>query len=54
VPEYWVVNVVERQVEVHAGPLRGAYQRVTVYEKGSRIRLREFPDLELSVDDFIR
>lgn len=54
VPEYWLVNLVDRHVEVYAEPLSGVYQRVTVYEKGSRIRLEEFPELHIAVDDFLK
>ncbi|MEO7037642.1 MAG: Uma2 family endonuclease [Polyangiaceae bacterium] len=54
VPEYWVVNLVARHVEVYTEPVGGVYQRVTVYEKGSRIRLEEFPELHIAVDDFLK
>jgi Uma2 family endonuclease len=54
VPEYWVANIVARNVEVYTEPVSGIYQRVAVYEKGSRIRLQEFPELEVPVDDFMR
>jgi Uma2 family endonuclease len=53
VPEYWVVDVVGRNVEVYTEPVSGVYQHVTVYEPGSRIRLQEFPELEVRVDDFL-
>jgi len=54
VPEYWVVNLVERTVEVHRAPNAGQYEQVSVHAKGSRLRLVAFPDVELSVDDFLR
>ena len=54
VPEYWVVNLVNRSVEVHCEPMSGSYQLVTVYERGSRIALREFPEVVLAVDEFVK
>jgi Uma2 family endonuclease len=54
VPEYWIVNLVERAVEVHRRPSAGNYDEITVHPKGSRLRLVAFPDVELSVDDFLR
>jgi Uma2 family endonuclease len=54
VPEYWIVNLVERTVEVHQVPGAGGYEQVSVHAKGSRLRLRAFPDVEINVDDFLR
>ena len=54
VPEYWIVNLVERIVEVHQAPNAGQYERVSTHPKGSRLRLVAFPDVELNVDDFLR
>ena len=54
VPEYWIVNLTERIVEVHRRPNAGAYDEITAHPKGSRLRLVAFPDVELSVDDFVR
>ena len=54
VPEYWVVNLLERVVEVHREPTPGGYRQVTSVPKGSRLRLLAFPDVELTVDDFVR
>jgi Uma2 family endonuclease len=53
VPEYWVVNLVERVVEVHRLPQAGGYQQVSICPKGARLRLLAFPDVELAVDDFL-
>lgn len=51
VPEYWVVNVIDRIVEVHTEPLRGAYTRVTPHGRGARLVLGAFPDVGLDVED---
>jgi len=54
VPEYWIVNLVERTVEVHRQPNAGKYEQLSTHPKGSRLRLVAFSDVELSVDDFVR
>jgi Uma2 family endonuclease len=54
VPEYWVVNLVERVVEVHREPSASGYRQVTTAPKGARLRLLAFPDVELAVDSFVR
>lgn len=54
VPEYWVVNLRDRVVEVHRGPGAGGYRDVEVVPKGARLRLLAFPEVELAVDDFVR
>lgn len=54
VPEYWIVNLVDRVVEVHRGPQSGSYREQSVVPKGARLRLLAFPDVELAVDDFLR
>jgi len=54
VPEYWIVNLIERTVEVHRVPNAGQYQEISTHPKGSRLRLVAFPDVEVSVDDFLR
>jgi Uma2 family endonuclease len=54
VPEYWIVNLVQHTVEVHRLPSARQYEQVSTHPKGSRLRLVAFPDVELSVDDFLR
>jgi Uma2 family endonuclease len=54
VPEYWVVNVAARQVEVHTEPAAGTYAQVEIYTQGMRILLRAFPEFALAVDDFLK
>jgi Uma2 family endonuclease len=53
VPEYWIVNLVER-VEVHRLPGTTGYAQVSVQAKGTHLRLLAFPDVELAVDHFLR
>ena len=53
-PEYWVVDVVGRVVEVHTEPFDGRYARVTPYRRGEEISIGAFPDLRIAVDAFLR
>jgi len=53
VPEYWIVNLVDRVVEVHREPTVGGYREVTTIPKGARLRLLAFPAVELKVDEFL-
>jgi Uma2 family endonuclease len=54
VPEYWIVNLVDRVVEVHREPRAGGYRHISVHTKGARLRLLNFPDVEIGVDEFLR
>jgi Uma2 family endonuclease len=54
VPEYWVVNLPERCIEVYTGPSPGAYARCERYEHGQSIRLSGFPDVSIAVADVLR
>lgn len=54
VPEYWIVNLVDRVVEVHLDPEGGRYGRVLVVRRGERVTLRAFPELTIAVDRFLR
>jgi Uma2 family endonuclease len=53
VPEYWVVNLVDGLVETYGEIVRGAYSRVTPFRRGEAVRLREFPDVRILVDDVL-
>lgn len=54
IPEYWVVNLRDQTVEVHRAPKAGQYEQLTIHQKGERVRLMAFPDVEIRVDDFLR
>ena len=53
VPEYWIVNLVDDQIEVLRDPLVGSYRSETIYRRGDRITLLAFPDVTLVVDDIL-
>ncbi len=54
IPEYWVVNLIDRIIEVHSDIVSGTYARITPYRRGNSIRLVAFPDIEIAVDDSLR
>jgi Uma2 family endonuclease len=54
VPEYWIVNLVDRVVEVHRLPRAGGYEQLSVHAKGEQLELLAFADVALAVDDFLR
>jgi Uma2 family endonuclease len=53
VPEYWVVNLVERVIEVSTEPVSGRYQRTTVYRAGETLRPGAFPEIEVPVAEVV-
>jgi len=53
VPEYWIVNLRERVVEVYREPAADGYRQLTTVPKGARLQLLAFPSVELAVDDFL-
>lgn len=54
VPEYWVVNLRDRVIEVHTDIERGRYATVTSFVAGDSIAVRAFPDVRIAVADVIR
>jgi Uma2 family endonuclease len=54
VPEYWIVNVVDRNIEVHTKPSGGTYESAVTYEPGQSLWPAQFPDLEVRVNDIIK
>jgi len=53
VPEYWIVNLVDRVVEVQTAIVDGAYTSVMRYGRQDAIVLVEFPDVAIRVADFL-
>lgn len=49
IPEYWVVNLVERVLVVFREPRDGAYQTRSVLEPGALLTPESWPDVELPV-----
>ncbi len=61
IPEYWIINVQARCVEVHRDPVRGAppqkeprYMTLTVYKPGESITPLAMPQQAVAVADLVR
>ena len=54
VPEYWVVNIPERCVEVYDDPQGSSYARCVRYEPGQSIGLASFDDVVIHVSDILK
>jgi len=54
VPEYWVVNLVERCIEVYREPDGASYARMDRYEGGQSIQLLAFSDVSIAVSDVLK
>ena len=50
VPEYWVVDLEGRRIEVHTEPADGRYREVVAQACGCAIALTAFPDVRVTVD----
>jgi Uma2 family endonuclease len=53
VPEYWVVNINGRQVEVMHDPRDGEYQQVALHNEDATLSPRAFPDVTVRVSDIL-
>jgi Uma2 family endonuclease len=51
IPEYWIVNIAERCVEVHRQAQGGAYRETLVHRSGDTLTVAAFPDIQISVAD---
>lgn len=49
IEDYWIVNLVDKCVEVHRGPRNGRYQSVESFSSGFEVRPLAFPELVLPV-----
>lgn len=53
VPEYWIVDLVERVIEVRCNPVEGQYRTTTRHQHGDAIPLLAFPDVSVVVDEIL-
>lgn len=51
VPEYWIVNVAERVIEVHHTPVDGLYQTHTLVSADGTLQPLAFPDVAIRAAD---
>ena len=49
IPEYWVVNLVDRVLVVFREPGDGSYRTRSTLEPGARVAPGSWPDLELDI-----
>lgn len=53
VPEYWLVDLPARRIEVHTEPVGGVYRQQRTHLPGESVTLGAFPDVTLAVDDIL-
>ena len=53
VPEYWIVNLVDRSVEVYREPAGGVYRSKRTSGPGEHVAPLERPDVQISVADLL-
>jgi Uma2 family endonuclease len=53
IAEYWIVNLVARQIIVLRDPIDGVYRRVEVLGPGDSIRPLAFPDVTIAVSEIL-
>lgn len=54
VQEYWIVNLVEKVLEVFRDPDQDGYRQVFTVQCGQTVGLLWFPDVEVRVDDVFK
>ena len=54
IPEYWIVNLVDRRVEVYTDPKNGTYANANHYDRNATLRPVRFADLEIRIADFLK
>jgi Uma2 family endonuclease len=53
VPEYWIVNLVDKIVEVHTGPGTAGYTTVTQHRHGDTLRPSLFADIDVNLGELL-
>jgi Uma2 family endonuclease len=53
VPEYWIVNLVDRRIEVYTGPSEGAYAKVSSASPGDALSIAALGNVTLPVSDVL-
>jgi Uma2 family endonuclease len=51
VPEYWVVNLIDRELVVFGSPFEGAYRQRAIHGAGDRVAPRAWPDVAIEVSE---
>jgi Uma2 family endonuclease len=53
IPEFWLINLVDRVVEVHRHPSAGRYSDVQQIDRQGQLTPAEFPDAIIDVADLL-
>ncbi len=53
IPEYWIVNLADETFEVYCGIGNGTYSEKRTYHRGDEFTLSVFPDVHITVSDFL-
>lgn len=53
IPEVWLLNISEQCLEVYRTPSAEGYQEIQKLQRGQKISLQEFPDIEITVDEIL-
>lgn len=53
-PEYWIVDVVARRIEVYREPSDGTFLAKEVVERGESIAPLRFPDVMVAVSSVMK
>ena len=53
IPEYWIVNLEDDQLEVHRAPAATGYDEVVIHRAGAEVRPLAFPDFAVQVADLL-
>ena len=53
VPEYWIVNLIHREIIVHRDPNDARYRSIQTLKAGDAIAPLAFPDVSLAVSDLL-
>lgn len=52
IPEYWVVNLKKKMIEVHLNPVGKKYKNIDMFSAGETIKVRSL-NVEFNVDDLL-
>ena len=54
VPEYWIVDLAGKVIEIHQSPRDGRFERTFVAKPGESIRPVAFADVSIAVSSIVR
>ena len=49
IPEFWIVNVGAREIEIHRSPVDGTYQSTECHGLGGTVTIQALPDISIQV-----